>query len=75
MDSYYEAISLFRRRKYDQCVDVCNTLLQKNPTHRGPWELKMRAMTLRVYVDDIESNDGVPGMRVPIASRRELMHN
>lgn len=61
MDLFYEAISLYRRRKYDQCIEKCNTLLQKNALQQGPWELKMRAMTLRVYIDDIEANDGVIG--------------
>jgi hypothetical protein len=30
---------------------------------QGPWELKMRAMTQRVYIDDIEAeDDAVVGM-------------
>lgn len=61
MDLFFEAISLYRRRKYDQCIEKCNTLLQKNALQQGPWELKMRAMTQRVYIDDIEANDGVIG--------------
>lgn len=61
MDLFFEAISLYRRRIYDQCIEKCNTLLQKNALQQGPWELKMRAMTQRVYIDDIEANDGVIG--------------
>lgn len=61
MDEFYKAISLFRRKKYDDCINVCNELLQKNPQLKGPYELKMRAMTQRVYVDDIEADDGIPG--------------
>lgn len=61
MDPFYLAISLYRRRKYDECINICNTLLQKNAQLKGPWELKMRAMTQRVYVDDIEADDGVAG--------------
>lgn len=61
IDSFYKAISLFRRKKFDDCINVCNDLLQKNPNQKGPWELKMRAMIQRVYVDDIEADDGVPG--------------
>jgi hypothetical protein len=60
MDPFYVAVSLFRRRKYDLCIDKCNELLLKNPTHQGPWELKMRAMTQRVYIDDIDIDDGMP---------------
>lgn len=61
MDQFYLAISLFRRKKFEECINVCNDLLQKNQQHKGPWELKMRAMIQRVYVDDIEADDGVPG--------------
>lgn len=60
MDPFYEAVSLYRRRKYDECIDVCNNLLKSNVELKGPWELKMRAMTQRVYLDDIEADDGVP---------------
>lgn len=63
MDQFYLAISLFRRKKFEECIKVCNELLQKNPQQKGPWELKMRAMIQRVYVDDIEAEDGVPGDR------------
>lgn len=62
MDPFYKALSLFRLRKYDQCIEICNQLLSSNPTLQGPWELKMRAMTQRVYVDDIEAEeDAVTG--------------
>lgn len=61
MDPFYRAISFYRRKKYDECINACNELLQKNSQLKGPWELKMRAMTQRVYVDDIEADDGVPG--------------
>lgn len=57
MDPFYKALSLFRLRKYELCVEVCNQLLATNPTLQGPWELKMRAMTQRVYVDDIEAEE------------------
>lgn len=62
MDPYYKALSLFRLRKYEQCIEMCNQLLANSPQLQGPWELKMRAMTQRVYVDDIEAeDDGVVG--------------
>lgn len=61
MDNFFAAVSLFRRRKYDECIEVCNELLQNNALHQGPWELKMRSMTQRVYIDDIEADDDVAG--------------
>ncbi|ETN65764.1 tetratricopeptide repeat protein, tpr [Anopheles darlingi] len=68
MDNFFAAISLFRRRKYDECIEVCNGLLlqqqpaQHNALHQGPWELKMRSMTQRVYIDDVEADDDVAGI-------------
>lgn len=63
MDPYYKALSLFRARKYEQCIEMCNQLLANSPQLQGPWELKMRAMTQRVYIDDIEAeDDGVVGI-------------
>ena len=31
MDPLFLACSYFRRRKYQQCVDICTQLLEKNP--------------------------------------------
>ena len=31
MDPLYQAMSCFRRRQYDQCVDLTSELLAKNP--------------------------------------------
>jgi hypothetical protein len=62
MDPFWRALSLFRRREYEECIEICNQLLISNPTLQGPWQLKMRAMTQRVYVDDIEAEeDAVTG--------------
>jgi len=61
MDPFYKALSLFRLRKYEECIEMCNQLLVERPTLQGPWELKMRSMTQRIYVDDIEAEDEVTG--------------
>ncbi|CAG9835183.1 unnamed protein product [Diabrotica balteata] len=53
----YLALSLFRRRRYDKCIDVCSSILDKQPLDQAAWCLKMRALTQRVYVDDLESED------------------
>ncbi|KAJ8967484.1 hypothetical protein NQ314_002798 [Rhamnusium bicolor] len=57
MDPMYLALSLFRRRRYDKCVDICTSILDKQPLDQAAWCLKMRALTERVYVDDIESEE------------------
>ncbi|KAF7272712.1 hypothetical protein GWI33_014524 [Rhynchophorus ferrugineus] len=57
MDPMYLALSLFRRRHYDKCIEICSSILDKQPLDQAAWCLKMRAMTQRVYVDDLESED------------------
>ncbi|XP_045473974.1 tetratricopeptide repeat protein 8 [Harmonia axyridis] len=59
MDRMYEAISLFRRKKYDKCIEKCTEILDLHPLDQAAWCLKMRAMTQRVYVDDIETEDAL----------------
>ncbi|KAG5894234.1 hypothetical protein JTB14_002283 [Gonioctena quinquepunctata] len=57
MDPLYLALSLYRRRRYDKCVDICTSILDKHPLDQATWCLKMRALTQRVYVDDIETEE------------------
>lgn len=52
-----EALSLFRRRHFDECIEKCTELLDEQPLDQAAWVLKMRAMTQRVYVDDIECEE------------------
>ncbi|XP_055919549.1 tetratricopeptide repeat protein 8 [Eupeodes corollae] len=101
---YIKAVSLYRRRSYENCIEVCNAILQKGhennipmfsnnddddtksinsrsssnlssretsdkkkqttsimPTWmmEGIWQLKMRALTQRIFVDDLEANDDI----------------
>lgn len=57
MDPLYKALSLFRRRRYIECADICTELLEAQPLDQAAWVLKMRALTLSVYVDDLESEE------------------
>lgn len=57
MDPFYEALSLFRRRKFDKCADMCTDILEKQPYDQATWCLKMRALVQRVRIDDLEDDD------------------
>lgn len=57
MDLLYQALSQYRRRQYDKCVDICTAILDKQPLDQAAWCLKIKALTQRVYVDDLESED------------------
>lgn len=57
MDPLYLALSLYRKRHFDKCIEVCTEILDNQPLDEAAWCLKMRAMTQRVYVDDIETEE------------------
>ncbi|XP_071963658.1 tetratricopeptide repeat protein 8-like [Antedon mediterranea] len=57
MDPLYLAMSLYRRRKYDDCVKICSQLLEKNPYDQASWSLKTRALTAQVYVDEVDVDE------------------
>ncbi|XP_038073225.1 tetratricopeptide repeat protein 8-like [Patiria miniata] len=57
MDPMYMAYSLFRRRKFEDCINICTELLEKNPYDQAAWSLKTRALTEQVYVDEIDVDE------------------
>ncbi|GIL68547.1 hypothetical protein Vafri_21814 [Volvox africanus] len=48
------AQSRLRRRKFDSCIEVCTSVLEKNPYDQAVWYLKTRALTLKNWIDDLE---------------------
>ncbi|KAG2451608.1 hypothetical protein HYH02_003389 [Chlamydomonas schloesseri] len=48
------AQSRLRRRKFDECIEVCTGILDKNPYDQAVWYLKTRALTLKNWIDDLE---------------------
>jgi len=57
MDPMYMALSYFRRRRFPDCIEVCEKLLHKNPYDQGAWMLKTRALTEQIYVDEVEVDE------------------
>uniref|UniRef100_T1IGX0 Tetratricopeptide repeat protein 8 n=1 Tax=Strigamia maritima TaxID=126957 RepID=T1IGX0_STRMM len=57
LDPLYKALSLFRRRKFQECSNLCTEILQNNAFDQAAWSLKTRALTELVYVDDIEADE------------------
>ncbi|XP_021361396.1 tetratricopeptide repeat protein 8-like isoform X2 [Mizuhopecten yessoensis] len=57
MDPLFLAYSYFRRRKYQECVEICSQLLEKNPYDQASWTLKTRALTAQVYVDEVDVDE------------------
>lgn len=50
----YLAHSRLRRRRFDDTIKICSDVLQKNPLDQQAWFLKVRATTLKNWVDDTE---------------------
>ena len=60
VDPVWLAQSKLRRRKYDECIDICSKILEENPLDKAVWFLKCRALTLRDWIDDTDmEEDGI----------------
>eukprot|EP00899_Mesostigma_viride_P006572 jgi/Mesvir1/15916/Mv08240-RA.1 len=57
MDMVWLAQSRLRRRRIDECIDICTELLDKNPYDQAVWYLKCRALTQKNWIDDTEMEE------------------
>ncbi|XP_063588371.1 tetratricopeptide repeat protein 8-like [Penaeus indicus] len=57
MDPLYLALSAFRRRKFEKCIEICTNLLSTNPYDQAVWSLKTRALTEEVWVDECDGEE------------------
>jgi tetratricopeptide repeat protein 8 len=57
------ALSRYRRRKFDEAIESCDILLQKNYLDQAMWFIKCRSLTAKNWIDDTEMEDeGVADM-------------
>uniref|UniRef100_A0A3B5A3Q5 Tetratricopeptide repeat domain 8 n=1 Tax=Stegastes partitus TaxID=144197 RepID=A0A3B5A3Q5_9TELE len=69
MDPLFLAWSYFRRRKLQQCSDICTKILQDNPYDQAAWSLKTCAITEMVYIDEVEvDQEGIAEMMLDESS-------
>ncbi len=57
VDPLFMAMSMMRRHKYAQCLELCTALLSLNPYDRAAWALRARCATLRQRIDDAEDDE------------------
>ncbi|XP_002155374.2 tetratricopeptide repeat protein 8 isoform X1 [Hydra vulgaris] len=57
MDPMYIAMSYFRRKRFDNCLEILSNILTKNPYDQAAWSLKTRVLTEQVYVDEVEVDE------------------
>ena len=44
----YLAVVHYQRKEYDECIEICSKVLEKNPYDEAVWSLKTRALTAQV---------------------------
>uniref|UniRef100_A0A8C6PQ99 Tetratricopeptide repeat domain 8 n=1 Tax=Nothobranchius furzeri TaxID=105023 RepID=A0A8C6PQ99_NOTFU len=82
MDPLFLAWSYFRRRKFQQCSEICTKILQDSPydqlitfvkfkpcVSQAAWSLKTSAFTEMVYVDEVDvDQEGIAEMMLDESS-------
>lgn len=61
MDSLWLAQSKLRRRRFDECIDICTEILNKNPYDKAAWFIKTRAITEKDFIDDCDMEEETLG--------------
>src|SRR3990167_4030007 len=54
MNNFAQAMSRFRRRRFDECIQICDELLASNPRDQAAWSLKCQSLTKKNFIDDLE---------------------
>eukprot|EP00727_Mastigamoeba_balamuthi_P014340 m51a1_g9530 putative tetratricopeptide repeat protein 8-like isoform x2 (553) ;mRNA; f:775481-777656 len=54
LDPLYEAVSLLRRRRFQDAVRVAESLLDKHPKDQAAWFIKCKSLIEETYMDDTE---------------------
>lgn len=57
LNPFFVALSKYRRRKYDDAIDICSNLLRQNELDQAAWFLKVRSFTCRDWIDDLEIDE------------------
>lgn len=57
VDPMFIAITRFNRRDYPAAIALCTQLLEAQPYDQAAWFLKTRALTMAVWIDDVEVDE------------------
>ena len=61
MEKFNLAISRFYRRKYDECIKICDSILSQNPNDLSSQLLKTHCIRRKNYIDHLESDESSIG--------------
>lgn len=62
MEPLYQALILFRNRKFEKCSEKCAAILLTNPSDQAAWALQLQAMTARVKMDELDAEGAEGGV-------------
>ena len=54
LDPLFHATSKYRRRDFEGCITICDSILSQNAYDQAVWFLKCRALTEKAYIDDMD---------------------
>lgn len=57
VNPFFRAVSRYRQRNWDDCIEICTDLLDQNPRDQAAWFLKCRALTSKQWIDDVEIDE------------------
>jgi len=57
MNPAFLALSRMRWRRFDESIDTCTEMLERNSYDQQAWYIKMRALTLKSFIDDTEMEE------------------
>ena len=61
MEKFNLAISRFYRKKYDECIKICDVILSQSPNDLSAQLLKTHCIRKKNYVDHLESDESSIG--------------
>ena len=61
MEKFNLAISRFYRRKYDECIKICDSILSQSPNDLSSQLLKTHCIRRKNYIDHLESDESSIG--------------
>ena len=68
MDPLFMAISLFRRRRFEECVKICSDILESNPYDQVSIVIGL-LIILFIQLHELHSNNSVFFLPLPLARR------
>lgn len=61
MEKFNLAISRFYRKKYDECITICDLILKDSPTDLSTQLLKTHCIRRKNYIDHLEADENTLG--------------